>query len=123
MTNGTIPMGGVAVRSDVHDAIMQGPIGRSSCSTAILIPAHPAACARADRDPSDLRARSAVRAGRELETYWQDAVHMLRQAPNVVDVRNIGLVGGVELKPLKAGRERGVATSTAAPSIAGCWSG
>ena len=36
---------------------------------------------------------------RELETYWQDAVHSLRQSPGVVDVRNIGLVGAVELAP------------------------
>jgi beta-alanine--pyruvate transaminase len=36
---------------------------------------------------------------RELEPYWQDAVHSLRQAPNVIDVRDIGLVGAVELSP------------------------
>ena len=39
---------------------------------------------------------------RELEGYWEEAVHMLRQAPNVADVRNIGLVGGVELAPVEA---------------------
>jgi beta-alanine--pyruvate transaminase len=34
-----------------------------------------------------------------LESSWCDAVHRLRQAANVVDVRNIGLVGAVELAP------------------------
>jgi beta-alanine--pyruvate transaminase len=38
---------------------------------------------------------------RDLEPHWQDAVHMLRQAPNVADVRNIGLVGGIELTPIE----------------------
>ena len=38
---------------------------------------------------------------RSLETAWEEAVHMLRQAPNVIDVRNIGLVGGIEMKPVE----------------------
>jgi len=48
------------------------------------------------RRREDLFARA-----RSLETYWEDAVHMLRQSPNVADVRNIGLVGGIELTPLE----------------------
>ena len=35
----------------------------------------------------------------ELSPYWQEAVHSLKGLPNVIDIRNIGLVGGIELAP------------------------
>jgi beta-alanine--pyruvate transaminase len=34
-----------------------------------------------------------------LESYWADAVHALRGSPHVIDLRNIGLVAGIELEP------------------------
>ena len=35
----------------------------------------------------------------ELGTYWADAAHSLRGKPHVIDVRNIGLIAGIELEP------------------------
>jgi beta-alanine--pyruvate transaminase len=100
MTNGTIPMGGVAVRSHVHDALMQGPIGTIELMHGYTYSGHPAACGALIATLQIYEREKLFERVRELETYWEEAVHMLRQAPNVADVRNIGLVGGVELKPI-----------------------
>ena len=62
---------------------------------------HPAACAALIATLQIYASEHLFERARGLETYWEEAVHMLRQAPNVADVRNIGLVGGIELKPLE----------------------
>jgi beta-alanine--pyruvate transaminase len=100
MTNGTIPMGGVAVLNRVHDAMMQGPIGTIELMHGYTYSGHPAASAALIATMQIYQREQLFQRARELEGYWEDAVHMLRQAPNVADVRNIGLVGGIELAPL-----------------------
>jgi beta-alanine--pyruvate transaminase len=101
MTNGTIPMGGVAVRDHVHEAMMQGPLETIELFHGYTYSGHPAASAALIVTMQIYEREQLFQRSRDLEGYWQDAVHMLRQAPNVADVRNIGLVGGVELAPLE----------------------
>src|SRR5205085_7351799 len=62
---------------------------------------HPAASAALIATLEIYRREKLFERSRQLEGYWGDAVHMLRQAPNVADVRSIGLVGAVELSPLE----------------------
>jgi beta-alanine--pyruvate transaminase len=100
MTNGTIPMGAVAVQSHVYDAMMQGPIGTIELMHGYTYSGHPAASAALIATLQIYAREKLFERARSLETYWEEAVHMLRQAPNVVDVRNIGLVGGIELARL-----------------------
>src|SRR6185503_14055604 len=100
MTNGTIPMGAVAVQSQVYDAMMQGPIGTIELMHGYTYSGHPAACGALMATLKIYEREQLFERARGLETYWEEAVHMLRQAPNIADVRNIGLVGGIELKPL-----------------------
>lgn len=100
MTNGTIPMGGVAVRASVHDALMQGPIGTIELMHGYTYSGHPAASAALIATLKIYEREQLFDRSRGLEAYWEEALHMLRQAPNVADVRNIGLVGGIELKSL-----------------------
>ncbi|HEX6740376.1 MAG TPA: aspartate aminotransferase family protein [Sphingomicrobium sp.] len=101
MTNGTIPMGGVAVGSHVYDAMMQGPPETIELFHGYTYSGHPAASAALIATLQIYACEQLFDRAQALETYWQDAVHMLRQAPNVADVRNIGLVGGIELAPLE----------------------
>src|SRR4051812_32144229 len=101
MTNGTIPMGGVAVRSHVYEAMMQGPAGVIELFHGYTYSGHPAASAALIATLGIYQRERLFERARGLEDYWADAVHMLRQAPNVADVRNIGLVGGVELGPVE----------------------
>jgi beta-alanine--pyruvate transaminase len=101
MTNGTIPMGGVAVQSHVYDGLMQGPEGTIELMHGYTYSGHPAASAALMATLSIYQRERLFQRAHDLESYWEQAVHMLRQAPNVVDVRNIGLVGAVELAPLE----------------------
>jgi beta-alanine--pyruvate transaminase len=99
MTNGTIPMGGVAVRSHIYEGLMQGPIETIELFHGYTYSGHPAASAALIATLKIYEREQLFQRARELETYWEDSIHMLRQAPNVADVRNIGLVGGIELRP------------------------
>ena len=101
MTNGTIPMGGVAVHSPVYDAFMQGPVETIELFHGYTYSGHPAAAAALIATMRIYEREQLFRRARDLESCWEEAVHMLRQAPNVCDVRNIGLVGGIELAPLE----------------------
>jgi len=97
LTNGTVPMGGVIAKTEIHDAFMQGPEHLIEFFHGYTYSAHPLACA-AGLATLDTYAEDGLltRAG-ELESHFADAVHSLRGEPNVIDVRNIGLIGGVEL--------------------------
>ncbi len=115
LTNGAMPMGAVAATADVHDALMQGPPAAIELFHGYTYSGHPAASAAliatiAIYENEQLLTRAAT-----LEPYWRDAVHSLRQAPNVVVVREVGLVAGIELEPI-AGRPgaRGYKTLCAA---------
>ena len=101
MTNGAIPMGAVAVQGHVYDALMQGPAGSIELFHGYTYSGHPAASAALIAAIEIYEREKLFERARNLEGYWEEAVHMLRQAPNVADVRNIGLVGGIELAPIE----------------------
>ena len=101
MTNGTIPMGGLAVQNHVYDAFMQGPLETIELFHGYTYSGHPAASAALIATMQIYEREKLFQRASDLEPYWEETVHMLRQAPNVVDVRNIGLVGGIELAPLE----------------------
>jgi beta-alanine--pyruvate transaminase len=101
LTNGAIPMGAVAVNATIHDALMQGPPAAIELFHGYTYSGHPAASAALIATLAIYQRERLFDRARELEPYWQDAVHSLRQAPNVIDVRDIGVVGAVELSPLE----------------------
>ena len=100
ITNGCAPMGAVLVKQDIHDAFMTGPEHLIEFFHGYTYSAHPLACA-AGLGTLDTYAEEGLltRAG-EMEGYFAEAVHSLKGEPNVIDIRNIGLVGGIELAPL-----------------------
>ena len=36
----------------------------------------------------------------ELSKYWEDGIHSLKGIKNIIDIRNLGLIGAVELEPM-----------------------
>jgi len=98
LTNGAIPMGAVFVRKHIYDAFMKGPENAVELFHGYTYSAHPVACAAA-LATQDIYAREGLltRAS-EMATIWENAVHSLRGLPHVIDVRNIGLVAGIELE-------------------------
>jgi beta-alanine--pyruvate transaminase len=97
ITNGTLPMGAVFASRAVHDGIVQGPENLIELFHGYTYSGHPVACA-AGLATLDIYAREGLLTrGAELAPLWADTLHGLRDAPHVIDVRTIGLVGGIEL--------------------------
>ena len=99
LTNGAIPMGAVFVRKHIYDAFMHGPEGVIELFHGYTYSAHPAACAAALATQDIYQREGLLSRAAELSKRWEDAVHSLRGCPNVIDIRNIGLVAGIELQP------------------------
>jgi beta-alanine--pyruvate transaminase len=97
LTNGAIPMGAVFVRKHIYDAFMNGPEG-IELFHGYTYSAHPAACAAALATQEIYERDGLLTRGAELAKTWEDAVHSLRSVPNVIDIRNLGLVAGIELQ-------------------------
>ncbi|MDH4030337.1 MAG: aminotransferase class III-fold pyridoxal phosphate-dependent enzyme, partial [Chromatiales bacterium] len=97
LTNGSVPMGAVFVRNEIFDAFMSGPEHVIELFHGYTYSGHPVACA-AGLAVMDIYAEEGLltRAA-EMAPYWEDAVHSMHGLPNVIDARNLGLVGGIEL--------------------------
>jgi beta-alanine--pyruvate transaminase len=99
LTNAAVPMSAVAVSDRVHDALMQGPPGTIELFHGYTYSGHPLACA-AGLAALDIYLREGLfQRAAGLAPYWEDALHSLKGAPHVIDLRNIGLVGAIELSP------------------------
>jgi beta-alanine--pyruvate transaminase len=99
LTNAAVPMGAVAVRNDIYDAIVTGTGAGIEFFHGYTYSGHPLAAAAAIATLELHRAEDLPGRARALEPYWQDAVHSLKGLPNVIDIRDIGLIGAVELAP------------------------
>jgi len=98
MTNGTVPMGAVFARDSIYDAFMQGPEG-IELFHGYTYSGHPLACAAGIGTLDTYADEGILTRGASLEKHFEDSIHSLRAAPHVIDVRNIGLMGAVELQP------------------------
>ena len=99
LTNAAVPMGAVAAARHVHDAIVNAPGDAPGIELfhGYTYSAHPLACA-AGLATLQLYADEALfERARGLEAHWETALHGLKGLPNVVDIRNFGLVAGIEL--------------------------
>ncbi|WP_237155009.1 aspartate aminotransferase family protein [Oryzibacter oryziterrae] len=100
ISNGVIPMGGVFCSSDIYEAFMTGPEHAIELFHGYTYSAHPVACAAALGTLDTYAEEGLLTRGAELASYWETALHTLKGMPNVIDVRNIGLVGAIELAPI-----------------------
>ena len=104
LTNGAVPMGAVFASKAIHDAFMHGPEGAIELFHGYTYSGHPLACAAALATMDVYESEGLFEKAIELGPYWEQAIHSLKGLPNVVDIRNFGLVGAVEL----AARPEGV---------------
>jgi beta-alanine--pyruvate transaminase len=100
ITNGVVPMGGVFVTSEIHDAFMTGPEHLIEFFHGYTYSAHPLACAAGIATLDTYADEGLLTRAAELAPYWEDAIHSLRETKHVIDARNIGLVGAIELEPM-----------------------
>jgi beta-alanine--pyruvate transaminase len=99
ITNGVLPMGAVFASRAVHDALMTGPEAAIELFHGYTYSGHPVACAAGLAALEVYRRDGLFTRAATLGVAWEDAAHALREAPHVIDVRNIGLTAAIELAP------------------------
>ncbi|MEO5733693.1 MAG: aspartate aminotransferase family protein [Rubrivivax sp.] len=97
LTNGSVPMGAVVATRHIHDALMQGPEQAIEFFHGYTYSGHPLACAAGIATLDTYAEEGLLTRAGQLQATFADAVHSLNGEPHVVDIRTIGLVGGVEL--------------------------
>jgi beta-alanine--pyruvate transaminase len=100
VSNGVVPMGAVFVKKEIHDAFMNGPEHMIEFFHGYTYSGNPIACAAALGTLDTYKEEGLLTRGAELEDYWADALHSLKGEPHVIDIRNIGLIGAIELEPI-----------------------
>lgn len=101
LTSGVIPMGAVFATRQIYEAFMTGPENMIELFHGYTYSGHPVACAAAlatldTYDEEGLMTRAA-----ELSDAWADGLHALKSLPHVIDIRNLGLIGAIELEPIE----------------------
>jgi len=100
ITNGCVPMGAVFVKQSIHDAFMTGPEHLIEFPHGYTYSAHPLACAAALGTLDTYADDGLLTRGAAMAPVFENALHSLKGVPHVIDIRNIGLVGGIELDPI-----------------------
>ena len=99
ITNAAVPMGAVAASREIYDTILANSQMPIELFHGYTTSGHPLACAAGIATLDTFREEGLFERAAELAPYWEDAIHSLRDAPHVVDIRNLGLIGGIELAP------------------------
>ena len=99
LTNAAVPMGAVAVRREIHDTVSDAAAPGIELFHGYTYSGHPLACAAVQAVLDIYRDEDLFEAAIALEDYWADAIHSLKSARHVIDCRNVGLIGGIELAP------------------------
>ena len=100
LTNAAVPMGAVIVKNEIYDAFMNGPANAIEFYHGYTYSGHPLAAAAAIATLDLFAEEKLFERGAAMAPYLADAAHSLKGLPHVIDVRNIGLVCGIELEPL-----------------------
>lgn len=101
LTNGVIPMGAVLASGEIYDAFMQGDEGLIELFHGYTYSGNPVASAAGLATLDTYKQDGLFENARDLAPYWEDALHALKGLPNVIDIRNEGLIGAVELAPIE----------------------
>ncbi len=101
VTSGTVPMGGVMVRQKIYDAFMHGPDHAIELFHGYTYSGHPMAAAAAVATLDLYRDEKLFENTLKLEGVWADAAMTLRNNPLVEDIRTLGLVAAVDMKPIE----------------------
>ncbi len=99
VTNGTVPMGGIIVQNDIHDAFMQGPAHAIELFHGHTYSGHPLACAAGLATLDLYRDEHLFEGAAKMERVLEEAVHELKTAPRVIDIRNCGMAAGIDIEP------------------------
>ncbi|PHQ68743.1 MAG: aspartate aminotransferase family protein [Sneathiella sp.] len=100
LTSGTIPMGGVVCSKDIYDTFMTGPDNMIELFHGYTYSGHPVAAAAGLATLDCYKEDGLFERAQAIAPYWEDALHSLKGEPNVIDLRNLGLIGAIELESI-----------------------
>jgi len=100
LTNGIVPMGAVFAKKEIYDAFMEGPDHMIELFHGYTYSGNPVATAAALATLDVYQSQGLLTRGAELEDAWADALHAMKGLPHVIDVRNLGIIGAIELEPI-----------------------
>jgi beta-alanine--pyruvate transaminase len=100
LTNGVIPMGAVLVKKEIHDAFMSAPDNTIELFHGYTYSGSPIASAAGIATLETYKEDDLFNRAASLAPYWQDALHSLKGRRHVIDIRNLGLIGGIELESI-----------------------
>jgi beta-alanine--pyruvate transaminase len=100
ITSGVIPMGAVFATKQIYEAFMTGPENMIELFHGYTYSGHPIACAAALATLDTYEEEGLMTRAAELSDCWADALHALKGLPHVIDIRNLGLIGAIELQPI-----------------------
>jgi beta-alanine--pyruvate transaminase len=100
ITNGVIPMGAVITTAAIHDAFMTGPEHMIELFHGYTYSGSPIASAAGLATLATYAEDGLFQRAAEIAPYWEEGLHSLRDCPHVIDIRNMGLIGAVELEPI-----------------------
>ncbi len=99
LTNAAVPMGAVAVSRTIHDTVVEGGPDGIELFHGYTYSGHPLAAAAGLATLDLYKSENLFERAGKLHAYWEDAVHSLTDKRHVIDIRNMGLVAGIELQP------------------------
>ena len=97
ITSAVVPMGGVIASTEIYDAFMQGPDNAIEFFHGYTYSGHPLASATAIATLEVYEEEGLFQRTAEIASYWEDAVHNLKGLNHIIDLRNLGLMAGIEL--------------------------
>ncbi len=100
LTNGVVPMGAVFVKKEIYETFMNGPEHLIEFFHGYTYSGNPASSAAGLATLDIYQREGLLTRASEMAKHWEDALHGLKGLPHVIDVRNIGLIGAVELEPI-----------------------
>ncbi len=102
ITNGVLPLGAVFVKDEIYETVVNSaPEGQVEFFHGYTYSAHPVACAAGLATLDIYEAEGLLERGSgEIGAYWEEALHSLKGTRHVIDIRNEGLIGAIELEPI-----------------------
>jgi beta-alanine--pyruvate transaminase len=98
LTGGTIPMGAVILKQEIYDAFMEGPEDQIEFFHGYTYSGHPVCCAAALATLDIYKDENLFQRTIDIAPIWEDAMHSLKDISRVIDIRNFGLLAGIELQ-------------------------
>jgi beta-alanine--pyruvate transaminase len=116
ITSGAVPLGGVIVKDSIYDTFTGAKGGGIEFFHGYTYSGHPLACAAGIAALDTYEEEALFKKPAALAKHFENGIHAFKGLPHVVDCRNLGLIGAVEL----AARP-GAAGARAFEAFEKCW--